>query len=435
MRAPEDIIVAGGRIVDPGGPYSGPGDIILREGRIAEVIPRPEGTQHHPAHRDTPRHHPAHRDVPQPRGTPRELPPRVRSQQNQEVPHSNLRYVDARGLLVTPGLIDLHLHAYWGATPLGVRPADLDPACGSTTIVDAGSAGAGNFAGFLESVITGAPRRILAFLNISFGGIFGFGRHVRVGEAGDPRLLDVDACAQVARQYPEVIRGIKVRLGRHGSDGALEPAVTAAVTAADACGLPLMAHMDAPPPTTSQIASRLRPGDIATHIYRPLPPGCPESANHAADAADALARARERGVYLDVAHGEGSFSFNVARKMLARGLAPDTISSDLHRFNLGGPVHSLTHTLSKFLALGLSLEDLVRAASCTPARILQRGDLGGLTPGKKADLAFFTLDRGRFQWTDSVGETLESDTRLKGQGRIQSTTTRGMVLGMRTSTS
>lgn len=408
---PSEITVAGGQILDPDGPYSGPGDLILRDGRIAEVIPRP--------------------DVPEP-DFPREESDSDRPRQDASGARATHQRIDARGLLVTPGLIDLHLHAYWGATALGVRPADLDPACGSTTLVDAGSAGAGNFAGFLERVIAEAPRRVLAFLNISFGGIFGFGRRVRVGEAGDPRLLDADACARVARRHPDVIRGVKVRLGQHGSDGTLEPALTAALTAAEAAGLPLMAHMDAPPPATAQITSRLRPGDIATHIYRPLPSGSPESVD---DAVEALARARERGVYLDVAHGEGSFSFAVARRMLGRGLAPDTISSDLHRFNVNGPVHSLTHTLSKFLALDLSLEEVIRAATSRPARILQRPDLGSLSPGNTGDLAFFTLERGRFEWTDTVGETVESDRRLCGRGRIQSTTTRGMVLGIRTSTS
>jgi predicted amidohydrolase len=171
---------------------------------------------------------------------------------------------DVTGLIVAPGLIDLHTHVYWGGTSLGI---DADEFCrrdGVTTCVDTGSAGPGNFAGFRTHVIDRATPRILAFLNISYAGIFGFSRSIMVGEAQDMRLLAPQDCAEIADANRDVIVGIKVRIGRNaGGDSGIAP-LEVALQAADEVGMPVMCHIDFPPPNYADTVAMLRPGDILT---------------------------------------------------------------------------------------------------------------------------------------------------------------------------
>lgn len=368
-----NLLIRGGHVIDPGQSINGPADIAIQGGQIEEVCA---------SLADRP----------------------------------GWQTIDASGLLVTPGLIDMHTHVYWGGTALGVHLRDLDPGCGATTVVDAGSAGAGNLAGFQEHIISSSPVRVLAFLNISFGGIFGFGESVRVGEAGLTRLLDATLCADTARKHPRLIRGVKVRLGQHGSDGRLDVPLAAALQAAEACNLPVMAHVDLPPPVTRDVVDQLRKGDILTHLYRPLKPDSIESIE---DTLRSVTIARKKGVILDVAHGLGSFSFKVAQTMLAAGLTPDVISSDLHLFNARSPVRSLTHTLSKFLAMDLSLEEVIRAATIAPAEALGLSTLGTLAPGSSADVALLEVQEGRYQWVDAVGHSIEGRVRLHCCGVVR----------------
>ncbi|HSU06847.1 MAG TPA: amidohydrolase/deacetylase family metallohydrolase, partial [Acetobacteraceae bacterium] len=178
---------------------------------------------------------------------------------------------DAAGLIVTPGLIDLHTHVYWGGASLGVDPDAYAKPCGITTVVDAGTAGAGNIAGFRRHVIERAEVRILPFLNISFPGIFALSKHIAVGESGDLRLLEPVACLEAAREHQDLIVGIKVRLGRSGSGLSGVAALDIALEVAEYSGLPLMTHLDAPPPSRREVMERLRRGDILTHCFRLFP--------------------------------------------------------------------------------------------------------------------------------------------------------------------
>ena len=172
---------------------------------------------------------------------------------------------------MTPGLIDLHTHVYWGGTSLGVDAEALCRKSGVITSVDTGSAGPGNFAGFRKHVIEPAEVRILAYLNVSHAGIFGFSRDVHVGESEDLRLMDPRGAVRVAAENSDVIIGIKVRVGRHASgDQGLTP-LEFALQVADEAGLPLMAHIDEPPPSYEEVIARLRPGDVLTHSFRPFP--------------------------------------------------------------------------------------------------------------------------------------------------------------------
>lgn len=325
------------------------------------------------------------------------------------------RVVDASGCLVTPGLIDLHSHVYWGGTPLGVDADRLAAKSGTTTFVDAGSAGAGNILGFRRHVIERSNVRILAYLNISFPGIFAFSHSVMVGENGDLRLCEPREVVAAAAEHREIVVGVKVRSGRlAGGTSGIAP-VDLALEAADAIGLPLMAHIDEPPPGRSEVLPRLRRGDILTHCFRPFP-NAPVFASGAVRPDMRLAR--ERGVIFDIGHGMGSFDFSVARAMLADGLAPDVISSDVHLYCVDGPAFDVLVCMSKLMALGMSLADVLRAATAKPADVIGRPDLGRLAVGGIADVAVLRETAGRFPFHDSTGGELVSDTRLISQGIV-----------------
>ena len=178
---------------------------------------------------------------------------------------------DTTGRIVIPGLIDLHTHVYWGGTSLGVDADQLARTSAVTTSVDAGSAGPGNFLGFRKHVIERSEARILAYLHISVAGIFGFSKTVAVGESQDIRLVAAAEAAEVADANRDVIVGIKVRIGQGASGPSGIAPLFAALDAAEATGLPVMVHVDEPPPSLEQVVSALRPGDILTHCYRPFP--------------------------------------------------------------------------------------------------------------------------------------------------------------------
>ena len=177
---------------------------------------------------------------------------------------------DVKGLIVTPGLIDLHTHVYWGGTSLGVDPLRLARG-GCTTLVDTGSAGPGNFAGFLDHVIKPSPVRIISLLNVSFAGIYGFSKRVMVGESGDLRLMAPIDAIEVARANRDTIAGIKVRVGFHASQNSGTVPLDIARQVAEEVGVPMMVHIDLPPPTLEEVLARMRAGDILTHCFRPFP--------------------------------------------------------------------------------------------------------------------------------------------------------------------
>ena len=260
--------------------------------------------------------------------------------------------IDAAGLVVAPGLIDLHTHVYADATSLGVDPDPLARRSGCTTLVDAGSAGAGTIRGLIRYLAEPSAVRILAYLNVSFAGIFGFGRRVSVGECSDLGLLSAEDCLEAARAHPGHVVGIKVRAGRNaGGASGLVP-VRIALEVAEEAGLPVMAHVDFPPPGRDEVLALLRPGDVLTHCHR----GFPNSAVTSEGAVrETVREARARGVFFDVGHGMGSFTFGVARAMVEGGFLPDAISSDVHALCADGPAVDNLVTMSKFLALGVPL--------------------------------------------------------------------------------
>ena len=323
---------------------------------------------------------------------------------------------DLTGRLVVPGLIDLHTHVYWGGAAIGIEPDTYAKASGLSTLIDAGTAGPGNFTGFLKHVIEPAETRILAFLNISFPGIFAFSREIMVGECGDLRLLNPAACLNIASRYPDDIVGIKVRVGMTASDGQGPAPLDLALEVADELGLPVMCHLDNPPPSRLEVVSRLRKGDILTHCFRPFP-NAPARMRDGAVREEIIA-ARERGVIFDIGHGGGSFGFVTAEAMIGAGFLPDCISSDVHVLSIDGSAQSQLNTLSKFLALGVSLNDVIAASTSGPAAAIGRPELGSLVPGSPGDATVLHLDEGSFEFTDVEGLIRTGNTRLAGDARV-----------------
>jgi dihydroorotase len=367
-----DLILTGGRVVDPSQSLDAVTDLAFAQGKVSGLGPNLE------------------------RGT-------------------GTTIKDASGFIVTPGLIDLHTPVYWGGTSLGVDPDLYAQKSGVTTSVDTGSAGPGNFPGFARHVIERARSRIFAYVHVSHAGIYGFSSDVHVGESEDMRLMDPRGAVRVAADYAQHVIGIKVRVGRHASgDQGIAP-LDVALQAAGEAGIPLMAHIDEPPPNYEDVLARLRPGDVLTHAFRPFP-NAPVTVQGTIK--PAVLAARKRGVLFDIGHGMGSFAFKTARAMLAHGFLPDTISSDVHALCINGPAHDLVTTMSKFLCLGMGLHDVIRAATETPARAIKRHDLGTLRIGSLGDATLIRIDEGRFDYVDVTGEHLEGNKRIGAHGMV-----------------
>ena len=325
---------------------------------------------------------------------------------------------DVRGKVVTPGLIDLHTHVYWGGTSIGVDAVALARTSATATFVDAGTAGPGNFPGFRKHVIEPAlPVRILPLLNLSFAGIFAFSDTVMVGESEDLRLLDLKECVRVARENTDLVVGIKVRVGRGASGNAGIAPMDMALEVAEATGLPLMAHLDHPPPSRLEVMSRLRKGDILTHCFRPFP----NAPSHPGGGVrPEVMAARERGVIFDIGHGAGSCGFATSRAMLAAGFKPDVISSDVHILSINGPAFDLLQTLAKFHALGMTLPEVVACGTSNAARAIRRPDLGSLKPGSVGDASIFEVLTEPTQYKDVVGEVITGENRFAARGLVLS---------------
>ena len=309
------------------------------------------------------------------------------------LPRDARSVVDVTGRLVTPGLIDLHTHVgpgYWG-----IEPDPIAWYTGVTTWVDAGSAGAYTLAG-LHRVAATAAVRVPVLLNISAVGLAG-----RTGESRDLGNCDVALAVDTIQQHRELIRGIKVRIDRDTvGDNGVEP-LRRGLAAARACGVPVMVHIGTTPPALDEVLELLGPGDIVTHCASGI----------AAPLGPAMRSAVDRGVLLDLGHGSGGFAFDVLERQLDAGLAPHTVSTDLHCRSVLGPVFDLPTTMAKLLAAGVPLADVVAAVTERPARAL--GLPGGtLTPGAPADLAVFEVRAEPHPVVDAHRQVRTSPVRL-----------------------
>ena len=367
-----DLLLRGGRVIDPASGLDGLADVAFEDGKVVALGP----------------------DL------------------DQEAKQTK----DVGGAIVTPGLIDLHTHVYWGGTSIGVDPDRVARQSAATTLIDAGTAGPANIAGFRAHVIEPANVRVLPFLNISFPGIFAFSRPVMVGECLNLELLDARECVRVARQHADLVVGIKVRVGLRASGANGHHPLDIALEVADELALPLMAHLDYPPPTRKAVLERLRPGDILTHCFRPFPSS---PADGRGEIREEVRLARERGVVFDIGHGQGSFGFETCRAMLSGGFEPDTISSDVHTISIDGPAYDLLVTMSKFLCLGMDIGAIVRATTVGPADAVRRPELGRLAEGGIGDASVIAIEDGAFDYVDVLGEQMTGEKRIAARGTVQ----------------
>jgi len=344
-----DIIIHGGHLIDPIAGRNGRFDVAISRNRIAAVAP------------------------------------------TIDLSHGR-KHIDASGRLVFPGLIDLHTHVYHSVTYWGIAPDALAARSGVTTWVDVGSAGAYNFTGLREFIMRQCDSRIVTFLNISGVGLTApFGEHVNLDNC------DVDLCCDIVDRHRDIIVGIKARIeGKTVGANGLEP-LRRARQAADRTGLPMMVHIGSGPPELDAVLEYLKAGDILTHCYTG---GTMRVTGHGGVPHASIVAAAQRGVILDVGHGAGSFDFAVAEGMLAAGLLPDVISSDMHQLSVHGPMFDLPTCMSKFLAIGVPLETTVAAVTARPAQLLDLRDVGTLQVGALADVAVMRLHEGEFHFYD-----------------------------------
>ncbi len=359
-QAKYDLLVKGGHVVDAKSGIDGVMDVAVAGGKIARVA--------------------------------------------KEIPESDAaKVVSAKGLYVTPGLIDMHVHVYAGTGIKGVYTGDLSVypdsfsfRTGVTTMVDAGTSGARNFEDFRQRVIDRAKTRVLAFLNIVGGGM-------GVTSENDPNDMNAEAAAEMARKHKDVIVGFKV--AHYSKQG--WPDVDGAVKAGNAMKLPVMVdfgYVNGERNLKGLMEDKLRPGDIYTHCY----------GGHRDELLDgktnpAMEAGRKRGIYFDVGHGGGSFYWNIALPMVRQGFWPDSISTDLHTGSMNAGMKDLTNVMSKILNMGMPLKDVIREATWAPAQEIGRRELGNLSEGSEADITVLSVQKGEFGFVDSAGAKLDGD--------------------------
>ena len=356
-----DTLIVGGEVVDPGAGLQGALDVAIRDGRIVDVAPNLD------------------------RSTARET-------------------IDASGGIVTPGLIDLHTHCYWGATYWGIEADPVAARTGVTTWLDVGSSGSYSWPAFRRFLIEPSRARIFALLNASSIGLI-----APTWEFSNLDYCDLDLAATIVEANRDLILGIKARIDQNTTRGVGIRPLELARELADRVGLPLMTHIGFGPPTIAEVAPQLRPGDILTHCFTG---GDMKIVDDAGKPNPAIMDLHDRGLILDIGHGTGSFSYQTAEAMLRAGIMPDVISSDIHQMAIQGPMFDLPTTLSKFLNLGLSLPQVIERATSRPAAAMRRPDLGTLKPGSVADIALFRLEEGDYVFRDVRMEPRRGDKRL-----------------------
>ena len=324
------------------------------------------------------------------------------------------RVVDATGLYVTPGLIDLHGHHFFGTQPnaylsnsfTALPPDGFTFRAGVTTVADAGGAGWRNFDLFKKNVIDQSRTRVLAFLNIVGAGMSG-GAHEQNLADMDPKLA-----AMAARSNKEHIVGIKLA---HYEGSEWTP-TERAVEAGKIAGIPVMidfGRSEPPLPLATLLLEKLRPGDILTHCYGGVS-GREKVVVNGKLQPWAL-QAQKRGIIFDVGHGGGSFQFEQAIPAIKQGLKPNSISTDLHTGSMNGGMKDMLNVMSKLLNIGLTLKEVITASTWNPAQIIHRDELGHMSIGAPADVAVFSLDQGKFGYIDVDGFKITGDKKLTCQ--------------------
>ena len=371
---PYDLLIKGGKVIDPSQGLEAELDVAVRGGKIASVAP--------------------------------------------EIPEGQAgQVIRAQGKIVTPGLIDIHTHVFPYVGPYGIEP---DPYCvrrGVTSVIDAGTSGAFTFPAFRRFIIERAATRIRALLHVVSIGMVA-GSTPNMGELEDLRYCVAKLAVEVANQNRDLIVGFKIRFSKQYTGPNDLEGMRRARAAADEAGLPIMIHIGGSYSPLKEFLALMKKGDVVTHSFNSHPHGLLDSSGMLTPE---VVEARQRGVLFDVGHGAGSFSFEVMEKCFGQGFAPDTISSDLYSANINGPVYDQLTTLSKFLVLGMSLHDVIARATVNASRVFNFGaEIGTLKPGAEADVSVLELKDGQFTFTDSDGKTrtgrqkLEAVTTVRG---------------------
>jgi dihydroorotase len=319
------------------------------------------------------------------------------------------KMIDVRGLIVAPGLIDLHVHVYNGtgernsyAGDLSVPPDGFTFRNGVTTVIDAGCSGWRNFEDFKDRIIDRSQTRVLAMLNIVGNGMRG-GKWEQ-----DTADMDGEATAKTAMRYPQVIVGIKTA---HFAGPEWIP-VEQAVIAGNRANLPVMVDFGADRPTRplyDLLTKKLRPGDIYTHMYSGLRQ---EQDPVTLGPSKAFVEGRASGIYFDTGTGGGSFKWSLAVPMVRQGFKPDSISTDLHVGSMNGATRDILNVASKMMAIGLSLSEVIADMTAHPAHQIRHDELGNLSPGAVADIAVLSLQTGKFGFTDMDNRRVDGTRRL-----------------------
>jgi len=360
-----DLLLKGGHVIDGKNHINAVRDVAVADGRIAAVSP----------------------DIPAAKAA---------------------KVVDVSGLYVTPGLVDMHAHVYAGTGQRGaycgdnsVYPDGFTFRTGVTTVVDAGSSGWRNFPDFKDRVIDRSHTRVLAFLNIVGAGMAG-----KVEQ--DVEQMDPKAAAEQAMRYRDIIVGIKTA---HYA-GPEWTAVERAVEAGTLANIPVMVDFGTfrpERPFQDLVLKKLRPGDIYTHMYLSWVPMLDDSGR----VLPYLFEARRRGVIFDVGHGGGSFLFRQAVPAMRQGFGPDSISTDLHIGSMNAGMKDMLNVMSKFLNMGMPLDEVILRSTWTPAREIKHEELGNLSVGAAADVAVLRVEEGHFGFVDTYGARLRGTRKLE----------------------
>lgn len=371
-QAKYDLLIQGGHLVDPRSGINGTRDVAIAEGKIAAVAPKID-------------------------------------------PAAAMKTIDARGLIVTPGLVDIHTHVYAGTGEKGsyagdnsVYPDVTALRVGVTTVVDAGGSGWRNFEDFRQRIIDRSVTRVLAMLNI-------VGHGMRGGKfEQDVNDMNAAPTADMARRYPGVIVGIKTA---HYSGPGWTP-VDRAVEAGALAGLPVMVDFGSrrpERPLSELVTSKLRAGDIYTHVYS----GLRGEQDPSGKVNSALWEGRKRGVLFDVGHGQTSFAWRIAVPAIKEGFLPDVISTDLHVASMSAGMKDMANVLSKFLLLGMPLDEVIKRATWNAARAIRQESLGHVTAGAAADVAVWRIEKGAFGFVDGPGTRLDGSQRIVAEMTIR----------------
>jgi dihydroorotase len=325
------------------------------------------------------------------------------------------KVLDVAGCYITPGLIDFHVHSYWGVNPYGCDLDDLCLATGVTTTMDAGSAGPVNLLGFRKLVYEKSKTRMLGFVALAQHGVLN-----EPGELLSLGFADSDGSAQAVADNRDISIGVKVRLHKKAIGENSHAALRLAIKAGEATHTPIMVHVGNTAIGMDEIAATLRAGDIITHCYTPQKPSIIDESGKLLIE---VRKAKERGVIFDVGHAGGHFDFNLVRRAMGEGIVPNVISSDLHgRLSQPGfgVVGDLLTTLTKFLSLGLSFDEIISKCTVDAARVVGWQDrIGSLEVGREADIAVLQIIDEATKLRDSVGGEVTYNQRIAAQWTVR----------------